>query len=335
MSQATLSTHSLLELLALFDQANNTILDPDGNSLRGIPGWWIGSNTSLTAQILKDWTVRVGYAGTTEVPCGDDREYVELHETEDPGTYEYRSPETFRRKRVSADRVAILDVDSVKLLHLLADLLSIHQVKRGGIQAPRIDRMLWHLGEARIGPVNVPVWLARGLDTKVDEVFTSLLDTRLPEQGLILCAGAYLPRVIRPPRHYRIGYLRDALIDYSHRPTMDVHYLQRVLTSNEDGIKPSTIPVVFANGVLGITTKADTWTIKGDKQYKAVAYMFEQAQRGRWEVGAREILAAAYPELRTEELRKGLRMQDLFKGNKHWRQFIVSAGKGKYKFNLD
>ena len=334
MSQTTLSTRSLLELLALFDQSNCTIQDSDGNRLHGIPGWWIDSNTTLTTRILKDWTARVGYAGTIEVPFGDDRECVELHATEDPGTFEYRSPETFRRKPVRADQVAVLDVDSAKLLNVLADLLNIPRVKREGIQAPRIERMLWRVGEARIGPVIVPVWLARGLDANVYEVFTSLLDTRLPEQGLILCPGSDLPRIIRPPRHYRIAYLRDALVDYSPTPCMDVHYLERVLTSNEDGIKPSVIPVDFANGVLRIRTKTDTWTIKGEKQCNAVAYMFEQAQQGRWELEAHEILAAAYPARRTEESRKGSRMQDLFKGNTKWREFIVSAGHGKYMFNL-
>ncbi len=97
---------------------------------------------------------------------------------------------------------------------------------------------------------------------------------------------------------------------------------------------PSALPVEFSNGVLRIRTKTDTWTIKGTKQCKAVAYMNEQAQLGRWELDASEILAAAYPERRTEESRKGLKMQDLFKGNEKWREFIDNPAKGKYKFNL-
>ncbi len=334
MSQATLSTRSLLELLALFDQSNCTIQDSDGNRLRGIPGWWIDSNTNLTTRILRDWTARVGYAGTIEVPWGDDREFVELDATEDPAIYEYRCPETFRRKRVSADHVAVFDVESTKLLNAIADLLNIPQAMRSGIQTPRIDRVLWRLGDARLGPTMTPVWLARGLDTNVDHIFESLLDTRLAAHGLILSAGPRLPRIIRPPRNCRVAYLHDALVNYATKPCMDVHYLERVLTSNEDGIKPSALPVDFANGVLQIHTKGISWTIKGAKQCKAVAHMYAQAQQGRWVLAASEILAAAYPELRTEESRKGKRMQDLFKGNAQWQQFIVSAGHGKYMFNL-
>lgn len=65
---------------------------------------------------------------------------------------------------------------------------------------------------------------------------------------------------------------------------------------------------------------------------QAVAYMYEQAQHGRWELEASEILAAAYPERRTEESRKGLKMQNLFSGNEMWREFIVNPEKGKYAF---
>ena len=334
MSQTTLSTRSLLELLVLFNQSNNTTLDSDGNRLHGIPGWWMCDKTDLAPNTLHAWATRVGYAGGIDVPCADDRIFVDIHETDDPSSYEYRCPETFCRKRVSADHVAVFDVNSTKLLNVLADLLNIAQVKRDGIQAPRIERTLWHLGEARIGPVMVPIWLARGLDVNVEATFESLLDTRLPAQGLILCPGPPLDRIIRPPRNYRVAYLHDALVDYSPTPCIDAHYLERILTSNEDGIMPSALPVEFSNGVLRIRTKTDTWTIKGAKQCKAVAYMYEQAQLGRWELDASEILAAAYPERRTEESRKGLKMQDLFKGNEKWREFIDNPAKGKYKFNL-
>lgn len=334
MSKMTLSTQSLLELLTLFDQSNNTVQDSEGNRLHGVAGWWIQSKTDLAPTTLQTWTTRVGYAGVIDVPCADDRVFVDINETDDPSKYEYRCPETFCRKFVSADLVAVLDVNSTKLLNFLADLLNIGQVKRDGIQTPRIERKLWRLGEARIGPVMTPIWLARGLDVSVKETFDSLLDTRLPAQGLILCPGPPLPRIIRPPRNYRIAYLRDALVNYSPMPCMDVHYLERILTSHEDGIVPSALPVEFANGVLSIRTKNDTWTISGEKQHKAVEYMYAQAQLGRWELDASEILAAAYPERRTEESRKGLKMQSLFSGNEKWREFIDNPVKGKYTFKL-
>lgn len=334
MTQRRLSTKSLLDLLALFEQSDGAILDNDGNRLFGIQGCVMSATTGLSQHDLLAWTDRVGYAGTFSVPCGDERAIVELHETEDPSFFGYRCPETFRSKRIKADQVAVISVGSTRLLNEFADLLNIAQVKRAGIESPRIDRTLWRLGEARIGPGFYPIWLVRGLAANVDAVYQSLLDPRLPEQGLILSAGHELPRMIRPPRNYRVAYLQDALVDYSPIPYLDSHYLERVLTSNEDGIKPSALPVDFANGVLRIRTRTEPWTIKGDKQARAVAYMFEQAQQNRWELDASEILFAAYPERRTAESRKGLRMQDLFSGNDKWREFIANPSKGKYAFNL-
>jgi hypothetical protein len=285
VSQTILTTRSLLDLLGLFEQSNSCSLDADGNRLQGVSGGWIDSSTGLDPKTMQAWMTCVGYVSEIEVPCADGRAYVELRETDDPGNYEYRCPETFQRRRVNADHVAVFDIDTDKLLNLLSDLLNIPQMKRAGIHAPRIERKLWRLGEARIGPVMVPVWLARRMDVNVDEVFQSLLDTRLPEQGLVLCHGRELPRVIRPPRNYRVAYLHDALVDYSPSPCMDVHYLERVLMSVEDGIKPSALPVEFANGVLRIRTKTEVWVVKGEKQRLAVAYMYEQAQYGRWELG--------------------------------------------------
>lgn len=93
------------------------------------------------------------------MPHGDERTQVDLQETDDPNFYRYRCPETFRMKQVAADAVAVFDVNTNRLLNELADLLNIAQVLRAGIQRPRVERTLWKLGDARIGPALTPVWL--------------------------------------------------------------------------------------------------------------------------------------------------------------------------------
>lgn len=333
MSSKPLPTQSLLELIDLFEQSAKPIVGSDGQRLHGVPGWALLRKSAISQQELLEWTTRVGYAACYPAPAGDDLITVDIEEHDQPDLYVYRCPETFRRKTLSAAEVAVFNVNTERFLCLLAALLRIPQAKQSGIQSPRIDGKLWRLGEARVGHVFTPVWVVRGLNVNVDEVFQSLLDTRLPEQGLILCPGSPLPRVIRPPRSYRVAYLRDALVDYSRSPCMDLHYLERVLTSDEDGIKPSALAVEFANGVLRIKTKVDVWVVKGERQADAISYMYEQAKLGRWELSASEILSAAYPERRTEESRKGLKMQDLFKGSV-WREFIANPEKGTYTFDL-
>lgn len=334
MTQPRLSTQALLELLALFDQSITPILDAEGNRIWGVPGWTLPRSMALDRKELQAWTVCTGYAGSIGAPFGDEIVPVDLVESDEPDIYEYSCPETYRTRQVGADQAAVLEVDSIQLLNELADLLNIAQVKRGGIQAPRIDRILWCLGDARVGPAMTPVWIVRGLATHVDQIYSSLLDTRLPAQGLILSAGHELPSIIRSPRHYRVAYMRHALVDYAPSPCLDLHYLERVLTSSEDGIRPSALPVDFTNGVLRIRTKPHAWVVNGDRQKRAIDYMYAEAQEGRWELDASSILAAAYPDRPEPEDRTGLRVQDLFKHNERWREFIANPRKGAYGFNL-
>lgn len=337
MPLKNLSTKSLLELLDLFERSSHAIADIEGQRLCGVPGWDIFGKTSFSVIELKVWTDCIGYAGYYPVPYGDELVPADLEEDEDPERYRYRCPETFRRKHVDASIVAVYAINPAKLLNQIADLLGIAQMLRRGIDNAAIEGVLWKLGDARIGPALTPVWLVRSLAIHVEIVFDHFLSTALPEQGVILTTGQPLPSVIRPPRNYRIASLRDVLVDYSPEPCIDMTLLERILISAADGVLPRTLAVDYdkVTQVLTIRTKRDPWHIKGARQAAAVNYMYQQARKGQWVLDVSEILAAVYPERKTEESRTGLKMQDLFKGNTMWRLYISNPEKGKYGFNLD
>jgi len=80
MSSKPLPTQSLLELIDLFEQSGQTILDGDGQRLHGVPGWSAFGRTSLTAKQLEHWADCVGYSGRCPEPRGEDRVYVDLAE---------------------------------------------------------------------------------------------------------------------------------------------------------------------------------------------------------------------------------------------------------------
>ena len=207
---------------------------------------------------------------------------------------------------------------------------------RRGIDTPAIEGTLWKLGEARIGPSLTPVWLARGLAGNVDLILNYFMSATLPEQGMVLTSGHALPSMIRVPRNYRVASLRDVIVDYSAKPCIDITLMERILTAPADGVLPRVQVVQYdeQKKVLTIRTKREPWTIKGKHQAAAVLYLYQQAQKDRWEVDASEILAAAYPEKTSDESRRGLKMQDLFKGNTKWLHYLRNAEKGKYAFNL-
>ena len=331
------STQSLLELLDLFEQSNQAISDAEGQRLHGVPGWEVFARTSLTPKAISAWTECTGYAGMYPAHCGDERIAVELEPDDESDRYRYRCPETFRNKYVTASEAAVYAVSASKILNHIATLLDIPQALRRKLDTPAMEGVLWQLGDARIGPARTAVWFARGLSQSVDAVFRHFQSTTLPEQGLILSSGLPLPEFVRPPRNYRFATMRQVLVDYVAAPSIDMTMIHRILTSPADGTLPPVLAVYFDEGsnVLTIRTKKDPWHIKGQRQAAAVRYMYEQAQQGRWEVDASEILAAAYPERRTEESRRGLKVQDLFKHNENRREFIANPTKGKYAFNLN
>ncbi len=122
MRTTPLSTHSLLELIGLFEQSSQSITDTDGQRLRGVPGWELSRRTALSANELATWTECVGYAGGYPAPCGDETVMVDLEEDDDPSRYRYRCPETFRLKHVAAPNAAIYAPPSCSAPSLICSL---------------------------------------------------------------------------------------------------------------------------------------------------------------------------------------------------------------------
>ncbi|RPE15470.1 hypothetical protein DF122_21220 [Burkholderia pseudomallei] len=334
MRTTPLSTHSLLELIDLFEQSNQSIPDTEGQRLHGIPGWALSRMTALSSDDIKAWTQCVGYAGGYPAACGDETVMVDLEE-DDRGRYRYRCPETFRRKYLEADVTAVRAVNAPKMLHYIADLLGVPKALRKGIDAPAIDAVLWQLGRMRVADIQVETWLVRGLAPQAERVFTQFQQTSLPDRGLILTTGHSLPAIVPPPRDYRIIPVREVLVEHTASPHIDVDLIHRVLLASPGAKLEKSLPVRFEqySNTLIIATKSDKpWSIKGPRQVAAVRYLFEQFSNGRRWVPAGEILTAVYGAQKTG---RSQRMQNLFSGNTIWEDYIANDGDGQYGFNLD
>jgi len=322
-----MSTRSLLELIALFEQSNQPIPDADGQRLLGVPGWSLSRTTALSRRDLDTWTECIGYAGGYPAPCGDETVMVDLEEDES-GRYRYRCPETFRSKYVPADLVAVHAVSETRLLNYLADLLGIPQAHRRGITAPAIGGTLWNLGKMRIADAQVDVWLVRGLSSSIDRVFDHFRAASLPEQGLIFATGQALPDIVPPPRSYRIVPISSILLDYVVRPPVDTDLLHRLLVAPAGSKEEKSLPVRFDpySNTLVIATRADKpWTIKGAKQIAVVKYLVEQFENGRTRVSAGDILVAVYG---SREAARGKRVPSIFSSNNQWLDYITHDDTG-------
>lgn len=328
MSLKCLSTHSLLELISLFERSRQSIIDGEGQRLHGVPGWDLARMTSMPPDQLAAWTERVGYAGCYPATRGDKHVPVEIEEDDDPGRYRYRCPETFRTKYVSADLVAVHAVTDAKLLNFLADLMGIPQAHRRGITTPAIDRVLWQLGKMRIADAQVDVWLARGLSSSIDRVFVHFNAAALPDQGLIFTTGHALLDIVPPPRSYRIIPIASVLVDYAGKPHLDADLIHRLLVAPAGSKEEKSLPVRFDpyTNTLTIATKSDKpWPIKGAKQVAVVKYLVEQFENGRTRVSAGDILVAAHG---SREAASGKRVPSIFSSNDKWLDYIEHDDSG-------
>lgn len=335
MSQKSLSTRSLLELIDLFERSINAVADGDGQRLRGVPGWDLPRRGALSDRDLAAWTERIGYAGSYPAPLGDERIAVDIGEDDDPGRYRYRCPETFCTKYVAADLVGVHAVREAKLLNYLADLLGVPQAQRSGITASAIDGVLWRLGKMRVADTQVDAWLVRGLSASTEQVFEHLRAPPLPDQGVIFTTGQDLPDIVMPPRAYRIVPIASALVDHALKPHFDVDLIHRLLLAPSGSRVEKSLPVRFDRytNTLVIATKSDKpWAIKGSRQIAVVSYLFEQFENGRRWVPAHEILGAVYGPKKSG---RSQRIQNIFSGNSIWEDYIAGDGAGYYGFNLD
>lgn len=334
MTSSTLSTPALLELLDLFERAQDGLLDSAGQRLFGVPAWAIRTDRALSPADLGAWTTCVGYAGYYPAWFEDERVPVELEETADPAWYEYRCPETCRHLRVAAQDVAVLDVRGDLLVNLVADLLAIPGIHRPRQRAPQLAGALWPVGKASIGLAQVETWLVRDLLGNLVAFLDHFADPRQPPQGLVLSAGLGLPPGVLPPPGYRVVALHEVLIPEAPRAAIDVPQIQRILGHPPGHPQPASDAVQFdaLTGTLTIRNQPAPWIVKGKLQAKAIRYLFEQYCQGRHQVPQIEILTVVYG---SQERARNKKLDDLFKGSKYFDLFVSSDGKGHYGFRLD
>jgi hypothetical protein len=332
---ATLSTPSLLEVIALFERAYQLVTGNEGQPLRGVPGWDFYARTCLSRTETGEWMVCLGYANYYPASLGDDRVPVDIEEDEDADSYSYRCPGTFRKKHVAASEVSILAVPTAKFLDHLASLLNIPQALRGNFNDPAIQDVLWYLGKVRVADVQVPVWLVRGLTSNAEHVIGHFQAAALPDQGLILTTGQALPTIVRSPRNYRIVPLADVVADHAGIPHIDIDLIHRILLASPGAAPEQSLPVRFDpySSTLVLATKSmSPWAIKGKRQVAVVQHLFEQFSKGRRWVPAHEILTSVYGPQKTG---RSQRIQNIFSANTIWQDYIANDGNGQYGFNLD
>ena len=326
-----LSTQSLLDLIKLFEQSVQTLVDEDGQILTGIPGWKLRQCEALDSERISEWCDCIGYAGYYPASYGNYHCDVDVFPDDESNRYLYRCPETFRLRKIEPEEIAIYHPREEQFLNAMADLLDIPVTLRSGISKADIQGILWRIGKVRVGHTLTDVWVARGLALSVDAVFQRLQQTDLSDLGIILTAGNSLPAILRVPRHYRVITIKEVIDSTQNKARIDMEKLRLLVTGANFTDESSMSPVHFDEytNTLTIRTNPTPWMIRGPKQAAAIKYMVEQTNKGRGELSAAEILNAAYG---AQSIGRSRRMQNLFSGNEVWRDYITSHRKGFWEF---
>ena len=164
------------KVIAAFEVSAERRTSLDGQTLRGFPRWHtprlFGDDRDA---IIEHYITAVGYDSNYVSYFGDDEVDVDLEEDESPGWLCYRNPETYRLKRLPKEEVQILQVNTPRFLHEVADLLNIPQADRKGIDQPLIDHVLWKLGSATLwNGYRTPILVARSLPIHLDQILSVL-----------------------------------------------------------------------------------------------------------------------------------------------------------------
>ncbi len=332
-----LTTPSLIELTEVFERSGSSLTDLEGLRVQGVPSWDLSKYMRITPAVISHWLSKVGYAGTMPAYRGDEKVPVEITELDGsgPSNFQYRCPETFRMRRVAASAIAVYAVKPEAYLDYIAELFEIHNAARSGVKQAPISGCLWKLGSARIGPSQVPIWFARELGVKHDQVLTHLNDPSVSPGGLIVSSGLDLPRHIQLPKNFRIVRLQEALVEFTRFSQLDFTYLDRLMSqpAGEQAIKTSKVYFNESTSTLSIATIKESWKIGGIKQARAVHCMYKAACSDIWELPHAEALDAAYKGSPESE-RKGKTIHDLFKGNSKWKIYLRITRRGHIAFNL-
>lgn len=327
----TLQRASTIGLIQGFEASSN-VLPGDGGPIAGIPRWaLLDSMGRAFIEHCASWLNLVGYARVYPSFYEDEATLVELIPDSDPLSKQYCCLQTLGWKRVSIEDTAVYQVDTQRFLQSLADLLEIPDRQRT-FHESCIPNVLWKLGPVQLNTgFYIPLYIVRELNVHLVEIMNYLEDRCSP--GIVLSTGKMIPDKIGWPPGIVVRHLVEALVDYEETTRLDKAWLTSLVTGQVIQSTTKHLPVHYdpVRQVLSIMGKPD-WPIKGRRQSLAIAYMFNQATKGRWELQAKEILEATRQPGQVGGVKH---LQSLFSLSEDWERYITRSRRGIYRFKLD
>ena len=319
MSLAPLELEDLLSLVEDLAQEHSAL---DAGVVTGSPRWnWprlhqpnFDTTSWLNVVGYADWMPLSDYADE----CGG----VDL-EFDGEGALRFHPPMRIDWQTLPLRDAALFAPKMERVLEVLSDLLELP----AALRKPQciLPNVLWSLGNLSINQQAIPIYLARKFGYHRKEISEQLMHAQRPERGLILTTCRNPVHLEWPmPRQLRVVRLADLLMD-APQATLNAAAITRLLGQSSHAHQAQELAVQFNSitNTLIIAGNAKPWVLKGDKQIKAIAYLFAQLQKGRVAVSAEELLRVSGTRSTT--------VSKLFAGGPY-EDYLASPARGLWGF---
>ncbi len=202
---------------------------------------------------------------------------------------------------------------------LLVELSRELGIPRRSRPACFVEKVLWDLGEARLGRRRATVLFGRRLaSTEVlDRVCDALTNRVGRSPGVLLTTSNGLPHHIDVPGRHRIVPLEDCIEPAAEGFAIDLDILAGIV-GGERPFHPN-LPIQPSADFRVVRVGDRLFRFRGDKQRQVVEYLY-----ARWRNGMESVSVAVM--LEDLEFSPSIRLRDLFKGHPDWRDLIGNGG---------
>ena len=315
------------QLLALFQAFDKSITYRQAKGGRPVQGFYAWEFPSLVEDeyLPKGYLRKVGYASMYPTV---DRQFgmrlVYVGPEDENGCVKFINGKTLAWERISKEKLAIFQVDEHMLFRHVAQLLEIDESTCRIKEV--INDCLWSIGAIRTRAGQyVEVLIYRENEEFQEEIQRYVVAA--PFSTVIMAASEFTAKTVTTNSRVVINSLSDfILLDTEEAILNSVRFQQVVDAFSGNTEEKESVALDAVRRVLSVEGKPD-WHIRGDSQFAAVNYLFEQHKKGVESVPAFEILDAVKRATGTTPKRLGTLFQYT-----DWENYIERPKRGVYRF---
>lgn len=281
---------------------------------------YCGKTAEVTQLLEHKALVDAGYASHVRVPAFDDEVEVEIEIGTARNCATYRCPETRKRRDIPLEEARLLQISRDWTSKQISDALAIPEhLKRNDVL---MHDTLWKLGACVLDRKVTPIFLARALKTRSDEILHALEQQAL-EPGAVLLSVYSLPLTqLALPHQMHLVTLNDAFVASEDGYSANLRYLGKLVTGMPVADKQEDTHTFKWNNDAGELCLAGRKQTFFKLQAKIINYLWDRRDDESGSTWC-EISSATHAGSRG--------IDDAMGGKKRREEWIETVSRGRYR----